>query len=193
MTKELTQELCIAKRICPLTGRIENGMINDAEKLLFQMCLNDEKRPIRVIIDSGGGNVQPALGFYDFIKGLPCEFEATVVGDCHSAALLILAACIKRKATVHSRFLFHAMRTEVSIFSTKDIRKQLDELERKQTILFQQGLAIQSKAFGISESNLQELMVTGNDFDMRLTAQEALEKGVIHEIVEKFDFFNPAG
>ena len=32
----------------------------------------------------------------------------------------------------------------------------------------------------------------GERYDVRLTTQQALEKGIIHEIVEKFDFFDPA-
>jgi ATP-dependent protease ClpP protease subunit len=190
MTKELLQELCIAKRIFPLNGRIENGMVTDLEKALFQMYLENDKKPAHIIIDSGGGSVRPALNIHDFIKGLPFDVNCTVIGDCHSAALLILAACVKRKSTIHSRFLFHAMRTEDEILSTKDVERQVREIKEKQMIVFQQGLTLQSKAFGIPEEELQQIMREGQEFDIKLTAQQALQKGVIHEIVEKFDFMS---
>lgn len=40
------------------------------------------------------------------------------------------------------------------------------------------------------EKDLKEMMIEGEKFDIRLTAEEAKQKGVIHEIGEKFDFFD---
>ena len=39
MTKEQSMEAFIAKRIFPITKKIENGVIADMENALFQMCL----------------------------------------------------------------------------------------------------------------------------------------------------------
>ncbi len=53
MTKDQIQEALIAKRIFPITARIDNGLITDMEKALFQMCLEDQKKKAELIIDSG--------------------------------------------------------------------------------------------------------------------------------------------
>ncbi|MCC6447915.1 MAG: hypothetical protein IT215_04440 [Chitinophagaceae bacterium] len=53
------------------------------------------------------------------------------------------------------------------------------------TILFQQVMKIQSSAFNISEEDILKMRRDGEDFNVKLTAYEAMEKGIIHEIVEK--------
>ena len=191
MTREQQLEVLISKRIFPVTSRLENGLISDMEKALFQMCLEDQKQTAYLIIDSGGGDVNAALSGYDFIKSLPFNVECTIIGDCHSATLILMAACSKRKATKHSRFLFHAMNFNSNYKSTEDLQEQMEVRLRQHTILFEQTLDVQSSTYGISKEDLKEMRNMGEKYDVRLTAQEALEKGIIHEIVEKFDFFNP--
>lgn len=188
MTKEQREEALLKRRIIPIIGRIEDSFVGDIQKYLFQMCLDNPKEPVHFVIDSGGGSVTPALNIHSLIKGMPFEAIATVIGSCNSAALIIISACSKRRATFTSRFLFHAMKTQDTILSTEDADRQIAEIKRKQSILFEQGLKIQSNAFGILEKDLKEMMIEGEKFDIRLTAEEAKQKGVVHEIVEKFDF-----
>lgn len=191
MTKE-QEEALLKKRIVPVMGRIEKGIVADFEKMLFQLAFDKPTEPVHIIIDSGGGSVFPALTVHDLIKGMPFETIATVVGDCNSAALIIIAACKKRRATPTSRFLFHAMRTEDTIFSTEDLDRQVLETTKRLRTLFEQGLHIQSKSFGIPKEDLQSMMIEGEKFNIKLTAEEAKNKGVIHEIVESFDFLSPS-
>lgn len=192
MTKEQSMEAFIAKRIFPITKKIENGVIADMENALFQMCLEDPRRKADLVIDSGGGDVTSALSAYDFIKSLPFNVECTIIGDCHSATLTLMAACSKRKATKHSRFLFHAMKFNPDYKSTEDMREQMEVRLRQHEIIFEQTLDVQSNAYGISKEELKKMREAGEKYDVRLTTQEALEKKIIHEIVEKFDFFNPS-
>jgi ATP-dependent protease ClpP protease subunit len=191
MTKEQTQEVLIAKRIFPITGRIDYGLVNDMEKALFQMCLSDTGKKVDLIIDSGGGEVTAALSGYDFIKSLPFDVECTIVGDCHSATLTIMAACSRRKATKHSRFLFHAMKFNPDYKSTEDMEEQMKVRLRQHQILFDQCLTVQHEAYGLSREEILKMRDLGEKYDVRLTAEEAKEKKIIHEIVEKFDFFDP--
>lgn len=191
MTKEQIQDALIAKRIFPIATRIESGLVGDMEKALFQMCIEDHKRKASLIIDSGGGDVNAALSGYDFIKSLPFEVECTIVGDCHSATLTLMAACSKRMATKHSRFLFHAMKFNPDYKSTEDMEEQMKVRLRQHNILYEQTLAVQQAAYGISREDLLVMRKVGELYDVRLTADEALEKKIIHGIVEKFDFFDP--
>lgn len=188
MTKEQLVEESVSRRIIPLTGKIREGIADELKASFFRMALEDSTIPAHLVVDSGGGDIIAALSIYDIIKGIPFEVHATVVGKCHSAALLVLAACKKRRATLHSRFLFHAMRSGDEIASTKDIERQVKEIVRRQTMLKEQGIEIESKAFGIPKEELQRMMIDGEDFNIQLSAQEAREKGIIHEIIEKFDF-----
>lgn len=192
MTKEQTQEVLIQKRIFPITNRIENGLISEMEKALFQMCLEDQKRTGYLVIDSGGGNVDAALSGYDFIKSLPFDVECTIVGDCHSATLTLMAACSKRYATKHSRFLFHAMKFNPDYKSTEDMEEQMRVRLQQHQIAFNQCLQIQHEAYSIPKEEILKMRDAGERYDVRLTSDEAKEKGIIHEIVEKFNFFNLA-
>lgn len=191
MNKEQQWETMISRRIFPINTRIENNLVSDMEKALFQMCLEDQNKKAYLIIDSGGGSVDSALSGHDFIKSLPFPVECTVIGDCHSSSLTLMAACEKRKATKHSRFLFHAMSFNPNYKSTQDMQRQMEVRLRQHTILFDQVINLQMKAYGISKEELVEMRIAGDEYDVRLTAEEALKKGIIHEIVEKFDFFNP--
>lgn len=191
MTKEKELELFISKRIFPIIGEINKGLISDLSKALFIMCLEDVTKPIRLTLDSQGGSVSNALAAYDLINGVPCPVECTVIGSCNSAAITVLAACSKRVATKHSRFLFHAMRSGFDIISTRNIEDQVRIGIEQYQIWLDKSLEVQSSAFKISKEEILKMREYGELNDVRLTAEEALEKGVIHKIVEKFDFFSP--
>lgn len=191
MTKDQERDILIARRIFPITSKIEWGLISDMERALFGMCLEDQQKKAYLVIDSGGGNVESALSGYDFIKSLPFDVECTVVGDCHSATLTLMAACSKRKATKHSRFLFHAMRFNNDYKSIEDMRNQMEVRLSQHETLFNQCLELQSASYGLSKEEILKMRDEGERYDVRLTAEQALEKGIIHEIVVKFDFFNP--
>jgi len=180
MTDERVQETLVSRRIFPITARIENGLINKMEKALFHMWAEDPIKVAYLVVDSGGG--------YDFIKSLSFPVECTVVGDCHSSMLTLMAACTKRKATKHSRFLFHAMGYSPDFKSTEDIAEQMKVKLEQYRVLFEQVLKLQSAAYNISKEELLKMRESGEKYGVKLTAEEAQRKGIIHEIVEKFDF-----
>jgi|GEM_PF-2189222 len=193
MNKEQFNESLVSRRIFPVTGKIENVLISDMEKALFQMFLNDPSKTAHLLIDSGGGDVRAALSAYDFIKSLPFSVHCTIVGDCHSSALTLISACKKRSATKHSRFFFHAMTVNSSLNSLEDYESQVLQLLENHKIMFNQTLEIQSIAFNLKKKELIKMRKDGQRYDVRLTTEEALRKGIIHEIVEKFEFFKLPG
>ena len=171
MTKEQTQEALVAKRIFPLTGTINWNLVTDMEKALFQMCLEDQKRKVNLLIDSGGGDAGSALGAYDFIRSLPFDVECTIIGDCHSATLTLMAACSRRKATKHSRFLFHAMRFNPDYKSTEDMEEQMRVRLDQHKIIFNQCMDVQSQAYGISKEEILKMRDVGERYDVRETGE----------------------
>lgn len=191
MTKDQEREVLVARRIFPITAKIENGLITDMEKALFQMCLEDQTKKAELVIDSNGGDAAIALSGYDFIKSLPFPVHCTVIGNCHSATLTLISACEKRKATKYSRFLFHAMGYNPTFSLNEDVQEQIRVGFEQSQIILDNCFEVQSKAYGISREELGRMRDVGERYNVKLTAQQALEKGVIHEIVEKFDFFNP--
>ncbi len=190
MNKDQTLEVLISKRIFPITNKIEYGLINDMEKALFQMCIEDQTKKAELVIDSGGGDAAIALSGFDFIKSLPFPVHCTVIGNCHSATLTLISACQKRKATKYSRFLFHAMGFNPTFSLNEDVHEQLRVGFEQSQIILDSCFEVQSKAYNLTRKELEKMRNEGERYNIKLTAQQALEKGVIHEIVEKFDFFD---
>lgn len=194
MEKEELEKALVKKRIFPISGAINTDLILRMERALLEMLLESHTQKANLIIDSWGGDVDSALCGFDIIKSLPFEVHATVVGDCHSAALTLLAACPNegRKATKHSKFIFHAMKFEPSFKSTEDIEEQMKIRLEQYYIVFNDVMEVQQKAYGISKQELLEMRNNGEKYNIRLTAEQAKEKGIIYEIVEKLNFFTPA-
>jgi ATP-dependent Clp protease protease subunit len=63
-------------------------------------------------IDSQGGSVYGSVAVTTLIRLRKLTCTGMVLGECSSAALLVLAACKKRYVTRYSTLLFHRMRWE---------------------------------------------------------------------------------
>ncbi len=61
-------------------------------------------------IDSAGGSVYGSLAIVSLLRMRRMKATAVVLGECSSAALLLFAACPKRRVTPYGTFLFHRMR-----------------------------------------------------------------------------------
>lgn len=63
--------------------------------------------PIEIHLNSDGGDVSDGFAIYDVIKSLTSPVMVTVLGNCGSAALLILAAADVRWAMPNAIFFYH--------------------------------------------------------------------------------------
>ncbi len=85
--------------------------VEKCERELVEACLAaPEGASLRLAINSGGGNVYSALAIASVIELRRLKITATVLADCSSSALLVLASCRRRYAAPHASFLFHPMR-----------------------------------------------------------------------------------
>lgn len=80
---------------------------NDVIKELLELR---PRRDCVLHIDSMGGSVYGALAITTLIRQRDLQCTGVVLGECSSAAILILAACRKRLVTRYSTLLFHGMR-----------------------------------------------------------------------------------
>lgn len=77
---------------------------------LFALNEQDSNRPIRVLIDSGGGYLQSFLFVYDVItEGIKASVYTLALGRCYSAAVLPFIAGKKGKrfCLPHTEFILH--------------------------------------------------------------------------------------
>lgn len=73
----------------------------------------DGKSPVRLIINSDGGELVHAFAIYDAIRGLRSPVTAEVFGRAHSAATVVLQAADKRIMHPYASLLIHEGQAEV--------------------------------------------------------------------------------
>lgn len=129
------------------------------------------KVPIELYINSGGGCLFSALTIHDFITALDWPVYATVTGRACSGAALVLLACERRFMFEHSFVLMHNLLTS---FSGK-YQELLDETHNSKT-LNETMSSIILKQTKLKRRELQELLSR----DVFLGRKECVQKGIVH-------------
>lgn len=143
-------------------------------QMIFLEYENPEK-DITLYINSPGGYVSAGLAIYDTMQHIRPNVATICVGDSISMAAILLAAGTKGKryALPHSRIMLHQPSGAVTGQST-DIQVHAKELVRTREMLTK----IIAEHSGRSIEEVREK----TERDFFLTAEEALEFGVIDEI-----------
>ncbi len=106
---DVISKTMLDKRLILFTGEIDLDGARDASRSLEYMALRNNK-PIKIILNSVGGEVYAGLLLYNTIKdvvdrGIDVIIE--VRGLCASMGTVVLQAGSKRLAAKRSRFLLH--------------------------------------------------------------------------------------
>lgn len=135
------------------------------------------REPIKLFIDSCGGNLSDTLTIVDSIKMSRTPIYTICVGSAYSGGFFVACSGHKRIAYPHASFLFHEGSTGTSGTSsqfenyTTFYKKQLEQL--RQIVL---------ENTDITEEEYAKIKKE----DIWYTAQEALEKNIIDEISKEF-------
>lgn len=188
MEHETSQNL-EGKGVLTLFGEIEPKCSETLRRKIFSYFIEKGKGPT-IIIDSVGGNINCALEIYDCIKAIKAPVKAFVIGQCSSAALIVLAACTERACSKNANFLFHAATYRFSLKSTftnheEVMRKWLQRTTEKD----ERRMAALCESFRMEEAKLSELEFEGEEFGKRMFADEAKSLGIIHQISETIPEF----
>lgn len=164
----------LSQRIIMLEGEVNNVMNFDiCNKLLYLANQSDE--PITLYINSPGGSCDDGLAIVDVMKSINAPVIGVVKGIAMSMGAIIITACDERKAYCDSKFLIHqplgstegqATQMAISLRSIEHTKKRLYNI--------------------ISETTGQPYDKVFKDCerDNYLTAKEALDYGLIDEIIE---------
>ena len=164
-------------RIIFVTGEIEDHMANLIVAQLLFLESEDPDKDIHLYINSPGGSVSAGLAIYDTMQYIRPDVSTICVGMAASMASILLAAGAKGKrfALPHSRVMIHqplggaqGQATDISIHANHILRVK-DKLNQI-----------------LSERTGQPLDVVKRDTerDNFMTAQEALEYGLIDKVIE---------
>lgn len=133
-------------------------------------------QPIKIHIDSYGGQVYQCLGLLSIMKNCATPIHTIVTGCAMSCGFLISISGHKRFGHKHSTFMYHQI-SSLQGGKLKDLEEDIIEAKRLQHIIEQHTME-QTK---ISQIRLTESYEKKEDWYMN--AKQALKLGVIDDIL----------
>ena len=173
--KQDNNETLLKTRSILISGEIDKKM---AEKVVSQLLMleaeNDD--PIKVFIDSPGGDVDSAYAIFDMIRFVKPKVTMIAMGLAASAGALILLAGDKenRFGFPNSHYLIHQPLSGIRGVAT-EIEIHAKEIEKTR----QKINALIAKETGKSLAQVEK----DTDRDYWMSAEEALDYGLISKII----------
>jgi ATP-dependent Clp protease, protease subunit len=140
----------------------------------------NQKKPelFYILFSSPGGQVDPGITLYNFIKSLPVEVIMHNTGSIDSIANIIFLSADKRYTSVHSSFLFHGIVHNVPVGSNYT-KSQLQEIISGINISESKIAGIIAEQTKLTTEEIRNLFLQGETKDSKF----ALEKGIVSEIL----------
>lgn len=168
-------------RIIFLGTEIDSTMANIISAQL-QWLESKDNKPITIEISSNGGSIYDGYKILDTMNYIDCDITTICMGMVASMATIIASSGTKGKRFIlpHSRFLIHQPMSGMSAGTQcSDIQIHAKEIDMLKTELTQ---ILTDNTYG---KVTYDEMVQLCDRDTILTAQQALEKGFVDEIIKK--------
>ena len=165
-------------RIIFLGLPIDDYVANIIQAQLLYLDSSDPSKDIQIYFNTPGGSVHAGLGIYDTMQYISSDVASICTGMAASMGAILLTAGTKgkRSALRHSRIMIHqpmggAQGTASDIeITTREILKMKQELY---------------KILADHSGNPIEKIEKDSDRDHWMTAKEALDYGMIDEVLEK--------
>ncbi|GAG50496.1 unnamed protein product, partial [marine sediment metagenome] len=167
-------------RIIFLAGSISERTASIVIMRLLYLQSIKKDQPINLYINSPGGLVDQTLAVYDTMQFLGCEVATYCIGQAASGAAIILAAGTKgqRYALPNAKVMLHQPYSGIS-GQAEDIRIQAEEVLKDKKLLNE----ILAKHTGQDP----EKIACEIERDRFMNAAEALEYGIVDEILVEYD------
>lgn len=166
----------LEERIVFLAGPVTDLNANLVIAQMLYLASRDDKRDIKLYINSPGGSVAAGLAIYDTMQFLKCPVSTICIGLTASMAAVLLAAGTKGKrfALPNAEILLHQVAGGVQ-GQAVDI-----EITAKQIVKMKEKLnQIISNHTGQPLAKVEK----DTDRDFYLTAEEAKAYGLIDEVI----------
>ncbi len=146
------------------------------KSMLYLQSVN-RNQDINLYVNCPGGSVDETLAIYDTMQYTTCDIATCCIGAASSGGALILAAGTKgkRSALPHAKVMIHQPWGYVA-GQASDMRIQAEEVQRVKTTLIE----IFARHTGTGTDRIEKDI----ERDRYMGAQEALEYGLIDEILE---------
>ena len=166
----------LKERIIFLGTQIDDVSANLVMAQLLHLESEDPDRDISIYINSPGGSFTALTAIYDTMQFVKPEIQTICMGQAASAAAVLLAAGTrgKRLALEHARILIHQP-SGGGEGQSSDIEIQAREILRMRDLLE----VMLSRHSGQSSEKIRKDI----ERDKILTAQEAVDYGLVDEVV----------
>ena len=170
----------LKERIIFLGEEVNDVSANLVVAQLLFLESEDPSKDISLYITSPGGSISAGMAIYDTMQYIKCDVSTICVGMAASMGAFLLAGGTKgkRKALPNAEILIHqplggaqGQATEIEIAAKHIIRTK----ERMNRLLAE------------NTGKTYEELVRDTDRDNWMTAQEAVEYGLIDSVVEKMN------
>ncbi|MDO4783971.1 MAG: ATP-dependent Clp protease proteolytic subunit [Propionibacteriaceae bacterium] len=164
-------------RVIFLGTPISDDVANAVMAQLLSLQSMDPERPISMYINSPGGSFTALTAIYDTMRYVKPPVHTICLGQAASAAAVLLAAGEKgqRLALPNSRILIHQPATEGGYGQSSDLEIQAREILRIR--------ALMESMLAADTGQSVEKVSRDIERDKYLTAQEAVEYGIVDDIL----------
>ncbi|HEY3991557.1 MAG TPA: ATP-dependent Clp protease proteolytic subunit [Ktedonobacteraceae bacterium] len=172
----------LRERIIMVNGMIEENMAGLIVAQLLFLAAENSEREINLYISSHGGVVDAGLAIYDTMRHLNCPIATTCVGYAASFGTVLLMAGDKglRRALPNARIHMHQPLIQGGLAGqATDIDIHAREILHTRDVL--NGL------FAHHTGQSVEKIKRDQDRDFYMSAQEAVEYGLIDEVMQLAD------
>ncbi len=167
----------LKENIIILGTPIDDTIANLICAQLIHLESENPDKDINIYINSPGGDITALFAIYDTMQFIKNDIATICMGQAASAAAVLLAAGTKGKrlALPHARVLLHQPYGQMDYAQVTDLEIAAREILRMRELMEQ----ILSKHTGQSTERIH----IDTDRDFVLEAKDALEYGVIDEII----------
>ncbi|MFD8477985.1 ClpP family protease [Kitasatospora sp. NPDC059673] len=175
----------LAQRIILLGTQVDEVLANRVCAQLLLLSAEDPRTDISLYINSPGGSVTAGLAIYDTMRLIPNDVSTLAMGFAASMGqfLLTVGAAGKRFALPNARIMMHQPSAGIG-GTASDIAIQAENLEfTKQAI---------ERITAAHTGQSEETIARDGDRDRWFTAEQALEYGMVDQVVESLADIRPA-
>jgi len=177
----IEQSLLEARRIF-ISDAVDSDSAKEIIRKIWYLEITDPGKPILFVINSPGGAVDSGFAIWDQIKMISSPVTTLVTGLAASmgSILSLCAAPRRRFATTHSRIMIHQpLLSGVIKGQATDLEIQAREMLKTRNCLINIYVESTGKSFAEIEKAI--------DRDTWMTAQEAMDFGLLDGIVNTFE------
>lgn len=161
-----------------IEGEITQEMACEFVKQMILLSRENEKRPIKILINSPGGEINAGLLMYDIIQASSVPIQTYCLGRAYSmAAILFMSGNNGRYMLENSELMLHEPLVETRIGgSSSSIRSISDTLQKTQQFL----IGIIAKHTGQPDEKIAETI----SFDHYFSSKESIDFGLCDGLVD---------